>query len=177
MAEATATDEKQGNSAKRGGGGKLGWIVTAVVAGALGAGVPYVLPANLQPGHGAAPNPDAKAETPPSPAVEVKPAYIEFGDVVVNLAEGRISRFIKLNITLQVKENERESINTSVQTQKAVLRNWLISYLSDQTIESVQGRIGQNRLRREIRDQFNTVLFPDGYDRIDDILFQEFAIQ
>lgn len=177
MAEATAADDKQANATKHGGGGKLGWIVTAVVAGALGAGVPYVLPANLQPGHGATTAHDAKEDTPPSPAVEAKPAYIEFGDIVVNLAEGRISRFIKLSITLQVKEKERETVNTAVQAHQAVLRNWLISYLSDQTIESVQGRIGQNRLRREIRDQFNTVLFPDGYDRIDDILFQEFAIQ
>ena len=34
-----------------------------------------------------------------------------------------------------------------------------------------------NRIRREIRDQFNTILFPDGYDRIEQVLFQQYNVQ
>jgi len=175
MAEATATDDK--NADAKAGGGKLGWIITALVAGGLGAGIPYVLPPGLQPGHSASAAAEHTPETHAATAEEKKPAYIEFGEIVVNLSSGRISRFIKLRITLQVKEKERDEIKALMSANEAVLRNWLISYLSDQTVEGVQGRIGQNRIRREIRDEFNTVLFPDGYDRIDDILFQEFAIQ
>jgi flagellar FliL protein len=176
MAEAAA-GEKKADGAKSGGGGKLGWVITAVVAGGIGAAVPYVLPANLQPSHAEAAAVELHDELPASPAEVTKLTTIEFGEITVNLSAGRMSRFIKMKIMLQVKEKEREAISAAVKTHDAVLRNWLISYLSDQTVEGVQGRIGKNRLRREIRDEFNTVLFPDGYDRIDDILFQDFFIQ
>ncbi|MFO1093793.1 MAG: flagellar basal body-associated FliL family protein [Planctomycetaceae bacterium] len=176
MAEAPAGENKS-DGGKGAGGGKLGWVITAVVAGGIGAAVPYVLPANLQPGHAASAPSEHEDEQPASPAEVTKPAYIEFGEIVVNLESGRLPRYIKLKIALQVKEKEKEEINAAMLAQEAVLRNWLISYLSDQPVDGVQGRIGQNRLRREIRDEFNTVLFPDGYDRIDEILFQEFAIQ
>lgn len=176
MAEAAAGENKAGG-AKASGGGKLGWVITAVVAGGIGAAVPYVLPANLQPGHAEAAPVEHHEDLPASPAEASKSTNIDFGDITVNLDSGRMSRFIKMKITLQVKEKEREEISAAMKTHEAVLRNWLISYLSDQTVEGVQGRIGKNRLRREIRDEFNTVMFPDGYDRIDDILFQDFFIQ
>jgi flagellar basal body-associated protein FliL len=177
MAEAPEPGEKGAEGAKAGGGGKLGWIVTAVLAGGLGVAVPYVLPANLQPGSGHASETPHAAETPPSPAVAPKLTTIDFGEVIVNLDEGRLNRYLDVAITLEVSEKEREGINASITTNKAVLTNWLLSYLSDQDMEDVRGAIGQNRLRREIRDQFNTVLFPDGYDRIENVYFTKFAIQ
>jgi flagellar basal body-associated protein FliL len=44
-------------------------------------------------------------------------------------------------------------------------------------MEDLRGAAGQNRLRREIQDHFNTVLFEDGYDRIREVLFEEFNVQ
>jgi len=176
MAEQAAGDKSAGG-AKSGGGGKVGWIITAVVAGGLGAGVPYVLPENLKPGSSHAAETEALVDAPPSPAEVSKPAYIDFDEVVVNLDEGRLNRYLKVAISLQVNEKERESITANVTANKAVLQNWLLSYLSDQDMEDIRGAIGQNRLRREIRDQFNTILFPDGYDRIEQVLFQQFVVQ
>lgn len=173
---AEATDDKAG-AAKAGGGGKLGWVITAVVAGGLGAVVPYVLPASLQPGHGTAAATETHDEAPPSPAAETKQTEIDFGQVVVNLDEGRLNRYLQLTIQLRVSEKDRELINTKIGASKAVLTDWLISYLSDQDMEDIRGASGHNRLRREIRDQFNTVLFPDGYDRIDQVLFTQFVVQ
>jgi flagellar basal body-associated protein FliL len=172
-------DEKEGGEkgGKAGGGGKLGWVVTAVVAGGLGAVVPYVLPANLQPGQGHAAEVETNEEAPASPAEEPKPAEIDFGMIVANLDEGRLTRYLQVHIFLQVTEKEKEEISAKVTANEAVLKNWLISYLSDQDLEDIRGAIGQNRLRREIRDQFNTVLFPDGYDRIDQVLFVAFNVQ
>ena len=177
MAEAPETGEKGDEGAKSSGGGKLGWIVTAVLAGGLGVAVPYILPASFQPGGGHAADSSHIAETPPSPAAEPKMTTIDFGEVIVNLDEGRLNRYLDVEITLEVSEKEHDEINTNITTSKAVLTNWLLSYLSDQDMEDVRGAIGQNRLRREIRDQFNTVLFPDGYDRIENVYFTKFAIQ
>ena len=36
---------------------------------------------------------------------------------------------------------------------------------------------GINRARREIQDQFNTLLFPDGSEKIRDVLVEEFNFQ
>lgn len=177
MAEEKEAGDKAGGGAKAGGGGKLGWIITAIVAGGLGAVVPYFLPADLQPGHGQAAMADSHAEAPPSPAEVTKPAEVDFGQVVVNLDEGRLNTYLQVNIKLQVSEKDKETITTKVDASRAVLTNWLISYLSDQDKEDIRGSMGQNRLRREICDQFNTVLFPDGYDRIDQVLFTQFVVQ
>ena len=53
----------------------------------------------------------------------------------------------------------------------------LIGYLSDQSMQEVSRAVGVNRIRREIRDQFNAMLFPDGAEKIHDILFDEFVVQ
>lgn len=177
MAEAKEDGHKAGDGAKSGSGGKLGWIVTAVVAGGLGAVVPYFLPADLQPGHGRAAEAKPGVEAPPSPAAVSKPAYVDFGQVVVNLDEGRLNRYLQVTISLQVSEKDREQVVSRVAASKAVLTNWLLSYLSDQEMQDIRGAAGQNRLRREIRDEFNSVLFPDGYDRIDQVLFMQFVVQ
>jgi flagellar protein FliL len=177
MAEAQAAGDKTAGGANSGGRGKLGWIITAVVAGGLGAVVPYVLPDSLKPGSSHAAEADTHVEAPPSPAEIVKPAYIDFDQVVVNLDEGRLNRYLQVKFSLQVTEKEKGEIETKVNANKVVLQNWLISYLSDQNLEDIRGAIGMNRVRREIRDQFNTLLFPDGYDRIEQIHFQQFVIQ
>lgn len=168
---AKGEDAEQGG---RRGSGKLGWIIVALGAGGLGAAMPYALPAHLRPGpsHAA-----AAPSAPPSPAAHVLPAYVDFGEVVVNIDEGRLNRYLRVSITLQVNATEKEEIKAKLETHRAVLKNWLLSYLSDKDMEDIRGATGQNRLRREIQDQFNTVLFPDGYDRIQQVLFQEFNIQ
>ncbi|MBL8848984.1 MAG: flagellar basal body-associated FliL family protein [Planctomycetaceae bacterium] len=172
-----ADEKAAGDAGKAGGGGKLGWVITAVVAGGLGAAVPYFLPSNLQPVQGHAAEVEKVAAEPASPAAVIKPAFIPFGEVVVNLDDGRLNRYLDVTITLQVSEHEKDDITAKMKENEAVLKNWLISYLSDQDMEDIRGAIGQNRLRREIRDQFNTLLFPDGHDRINQILFEKFAVQ
>lgn len=177
MAEAHAAGDKAAGGAGSGSRGKIGWIITAVVAGGLGAGVPYVLPDSMKPGSSHAGESETHVEAPPSPAEISKPAYIDFDQVVVNLDEGRLNRYLQVKFSLQVTEKERDEITAKVTANKVVLQNWLISYLSDQNLEDIRGAIGLNRLRREIRDQFNTMLFPDGYDRIEQIHFQQFVVQ
>lgn len=177
MAEAQEAGENAVEEAKSGGGGKLGWIVTAVLAGGLGVAVPYVLPATLQPGGSHGEDTDHVTETPASPAATPKTTTVDFGEVIVNLNEGRLNRYLDVSIKLEVNEKHLEEINAKLASKKPLLTNWLLSYLSDQDMEDVRGAIGQNRLRREIRDQFNTVLFPDGYDRIENVYFVKFAIQ
>ncbi len=55
--------------------------------------------------------------------------------------------------------------------------NWLIGHLRDKQLEDVRGKFGQNMLGREIHGKFNELLFTDGIERIQDVLFRDFKVQ
>ena len=104
-------------------------------------------------------------------------AFVPFGEVVVNLGDSRMSRYLRINVTMQVDGDAEEAANEVVESHRAILRNWLISYLSDLQLEDSRGGTGQNRIRREIQNYFNTILAPDGMDLVHEILFVEFTVQ
>ena len=108
-----------------------------------------------------------------------EPIFIEFGDVVVNLNEGRMNRYLRLGITLQIiaAPEETEKITADVEKTRSIMTSWMISHLADLGMDDVRGAAGQNRIRREINDKFNHVLFPDGTNDVEDVLFEEFNIQ
>ena len=88
-----------------------------------------------------------------------------------------MSRYLRVAITLQIPKSIEEDFKKTVDSKKILLRNWLLSKMSDLNLDAIRGAAGQNRLRREIRDHFNSVLCPDGYDQIYDVLFEEFNVQ
>ena len=114
---------------------------------------------------------------------EEETIFLPFADgeqeagIVVNLDEGRLTRYLRIAITMQIPKASEEEFKKKLEAKKIVLRNWLLSKISDLDLDDIRGAAGQNRLRREIRDQFNSVLCPDGYDQIYDVLFEEFNVQ
>jgi flagellar basal body-associated protein FliL len=106
-----------------------------------------------------------------------QPVSIPFGEAVVNLAEERLTRHLHVRITLLVHGADEELIETVLETNRPVLMNWLISYLSDKSLEEVRGAAGVNRARRDIQDRFNSLLFADGSEKVRDILFEEFTVR
>ncbi|MFG0333912.1 MAG: flagellar basal body-associated protein FliL [Maioricimonas sp. JB049] len=168
-----AQQAKDNPDAKSSGPGLIGWIAVGLIAAAAGFAVPFLLPT---------------AEATKLDETETRASYyellppekamfLEFGEVTVNLDEGRMNRYLRLKISLQINKDEEESIKKTLEKRRLILRNWLLSHLSDKDLDSIRGAAGQNMLRREIRNQFNTVMFPDGYDRIHDVLFEEFNVQ
>ena len=118
----------------------------------------------------------------PSSAEEVSaknlpPAFVPFGEVVVNIPDARMSRYLRVNFTLQVHGTDEEKVTADVELHRAILRNWVLGYLSDLQLEDIRGNVGQNRIRREIQNYFNEQLSPDGLDVVQDVLFEEFQIQ
>ncbi len=102
--------------------------------------------------------------------------YVPFGDVVVNLNEPRLNRYMRVNISLEVRAEDADEITKLVEQKKPLLKNWLIAYLSDKQLEEVRGAAALNRLSREIRDAFNRILVGDE-EKILGVLFEEFNIQ
>lgn len=149
---------------------KLLPLIVLLVVGAAAIGAGAALPILfLSKGH------STHSETKGSK--EFKPALISFGEVMVNLSEGRQNRFLRVKLILVVDESQEKPLTELVTKKKAFMKDWLISHLRDLSLEDASGKVSQNRLRREIRDQFNTLLFPDGSEKIQDVLFEEFVIQ
>ena len=171
MADEPSNPEGDSESGGK-GGGILPWIVVTVLCGGAGVALPFLLPAAGQVSED-----DIPKEEPyelPDPEETV---IVPFETVVANLDEGALTRYLRVAVSLQVAKEDEQKITEALEKKKALLKNWLLNQISDKDLEEARGRAGQNRLRREIRDQFNSVLFPDGYDRIYDVLFDEYNIQ
>jgi len=173
--EPKETDEEE---VKKKGGSPLPFLLVGVIGVALGVAVPLLIPASEapadEPDEMPQPNTNLDAEFD-----ESKAKYLPFngGDpVVVNLNDERMSRFLSVGFSLKVSEDSLLT-EADLDQKGPPLMSWLIANLSANTLEDVRGQAGQNRIRREIRDQFNSILFPDGKDRIFDVLFNNFAVQ
>ncbi len=187
----------EGN-AKPSGGSIVPWIAVGVLSAGLGSALPFLL--SGQQSHAAvdgdgqtesasgtekvgSQNSDKKKSKAFTMAKEEDTIFLPFGEpgkdqsVVVNLDEGRMSRYLRVAITLRIPKSQEENFKKQIEAKKIVLRNWLLSKISDLDLDDIRGAAGQNRLRREIREQFNAVLCPDGYDQIYDVLFEEFNVQ
>lgn len=142
--------------------------LVGILSAALGVAVPLLFPSLL----GLQKVVTADQVTPP---MFVHP----FGEAVVNLNEGRMNRYLRLDITLMVEGDKKvqKAFAAQMEQKKPVLTSWLLAFLADMSMDDVRGAAGQNRLRREIQNAFNANLYPDGDDRVLDILFEEFSIQ
>lgn len=105
------------------------------------------------------------------------PEYIDFPEIVAVLGQSRLSRYLKIQLTLQVPKSQRAAIEKKIENRQAVLRNRVIAFVADVSEEDIAGQQGQNRLRREFQAFFNQALFEDGVERIQDIFFREFQVQ
>lgn len=128
-------------------------------------------------GHGSAPAADSHGKPEAPKVVHEGPCFIPFGHTVVNLNDPTLTRYLSLEITLQADGPNEDDVKSSLETRKPILQTWLTSHLADKTLEDIRGKVGVNRLRREIQDNFNALLFTDGRERIQDILFEEFHVQ
>ncbi len=125
-------------------------------------------------GHGSASGSASPADSAARTSAMV---FIPYGDVTVNLDEQRLNRYLRVKLVLHVRRSDEFTVRNAMNEKELLLRNWLVSHLSDKELDEIRGKAGQNMLRREIRDHFNATLFPDHYDRVYDVLFQEFNVQ
>ncbi len=145
-------------------------VGVAVVAIIAGVATPFLVTTLSSSSGGDSKGKGNKAETD---AYE----FVSFDEVVVNIDEPRLTRYLRLKVSLQVYESDKLDVEKMIEKKKLILRDWLTSFLGDQGMESIRGAAGHNRLRREIKDHFNSVLAPDGNELILGILFEEFNVQ
>jgi flagellar basal body-associated protein FliL len=151
--------------------------VVAIAAAVLVAAVCAAVVAVAVTGSPSAGKPETVASGD-APKAQEQCAFVSFGDAVANLAEDRLTRYVKVKITLQVAPEQAVALQDLISgPKKAVLQNWLITYLSDKQLQDVKGANAMNRLRREILDGFNALLLEQGDYKVDRVLFEEFNVQ
>lgn len=162
------SDQESEEEQKRGGGLILTLIVSVCAIGA-GLAMPLVV-SQLNASTNVAEV--GMAEPDLDEGVE----FIPFDEVTVNLDEARFSRFLSLTFSLQVAASQRAEIEKMVETKKLIFKNWIQIHLAEKSVDDLKG-FGRNQIRRELQDFFNKVLFDDGIERVQDILFDKFHVQ
>ena len=163
---------------EKGKGGIIPWIVVGMLSAAAGSAVPFMMPS-----HASTPEPVVEKKKPVFELPkEEDTIFVGFGEgeeksVVVNLNDGRMSRYLRVSLSLQIPKSLEKDFPTILAAKRPALRNWLLGEIGDKDLEDIRGAAGQNRLRRAIREHFNTILFPDGYEQIYEVMFEEFYIQ
>lgn len=161
------------NSAGRRSGSALA-VVVAVGAMVLMAGAGGLLAMHMSSDGGNQTTEEESAPGQEDPEME----YVEFGSVVVNLAEGRLTRYLKLSIVLEVNKEHAEQVNEIVDGgEKATVTNWLITYLSGLQLEDVKGSEGVESVRRRVEAGFEEVLAERDGAEIEKVFFEEFNVQ
>ena len=180
---ATEPSETKKEKTASGGGkprGMLTWIllgaVVVVIAGGAGAGASILLKPGTQEITGVGPAAAAAAaELPDDEPKEFE--YYPFEPVTVNLNVRRGNRYLKIKMFLAVAQNEKDEIFPQIDEKQKELKDWLMGYLRDHTVEEVTGKKNQVRIQREIAQSFNERLWPTSRPHIDHVLFDEFTMQ
>lgn len=169
-----ANEEQVDSDSEKKSGGMmkmLVWFVVVVISIGGGFATPLLV-ANLN----APADPDAKPEV-----VEVDPneevEFIDFDEVVAVLGGSRFSKYLKINMSLQVAKSQRLEVEQLISAREAVLKNRIIAHIAEISPDDLAGRFGHNRLRREMHSYFNEILFDDGIERVQDVLFRELQVQ
>jgi len=152
----------------KGGRRKLGWLIVCLASMLAGAAAPMVLGAHNLLGSSA-----AEKKAPAEPEHET----VAFGDVAVNLAEGRMQRYLRVKIVLQIETEAAEKFTKQLEKRKPVMKDWLIGHLSGKTLKDVGGTVGVKRIQREIHERFEEMLYPHGEGKPFEVLFEEFVVQ
>ncbi|HUT02217.1 MAG TPA: flagellar basal body-associated FliL family protein [Phycisphaerae bacterium] len=118
-------------------------------------------------------------EYPTSPGVASEEyEYIHFEPIIANLNLPRLERYIRATITFAIRKGETQAVaKKKIEDNTAELRNHLNGYLSGQTLEDVRGPKNLNRIRREILERCNELIWPKRRPLIDHVLFKEFTVQ
>lgn len=107
----------------------------------------------------------------------VIPEVIPFGDVVVNLAEDRQQRYLRLRIAIRVSDMNHKEMSARVTRKKVELKSWAITFLAGQTTKDVSGSKGILHVQDELKKGFGKILGDGKENAVLDVLFEEYVIQ
>jgi flagellar basal body-associated protein FliL len=166
MSAAPAAPEAAAPAAKK--GGKLVILIVCVICVVAGAALPMVVDLSGVVGGKKA---DKKEKGEP------KTVVVPFSEVVVNLSEERMSRYLRVKIAVLVDAEHEAEMTEALTKHKAAVKSKIISHIAGKTLKDVSGTSGVTRMQRELLERFEDVLSPDGEGHVRGVLFEEYVVQ
>lgn len=149
---------------------KLIMALVCIVCVGAGAAVPMVLDVGKVFGK-------SKGEEKEKAHGPANTVIVPFSDLVVNLAEERMNRYLRLKISVLVDHDDEKEMTELLTKKKVVLKSAIISHLAGKTLKDVSGSVGVNRLQREILEKLEDVLYPEGHSHLRGVVFEEYVVQ
>lgn len=104
--------------------------------------------------------------------------YYELEPVIANLDEPGITRYLRATITLELNSEMNQVTGITFFDEKTlIMRDWLTTYIAGLSLERIRGTRNLSRIKKEVRDHFNELLFPETKPFIHGIFLKEFAVQ
>ncbi len=171
---ATATAAPAAGTGAPKKGNKLVLAVVCLVFVGAGAAFPMLVNVTGKPKDDkAAPADPAKKDPKDKP----KTAIVPFGEVVVNLSEERLQRYLRVKIAVLVEAEAEKEVTDLVAKKKAAIKSAMIAHLAGKSQKDVAGSPGVARMQRELLERFEEVAYPDGSSKAKAVLFEEYVVQ
>lgn len=104
--------------------------------------------------------------------------YDKLDPIVANLDEPGVSRFVRVSVILEMSPKMDPIKGPEfLDEKKVLLQDWMTTYFAGLSLEDVRGSRSLNRIKREIQDQVNQLLFGHEKPYVERVLFKEFAVQ
>lgn len=152
----------------------VGVVVIMAVAGHLASGLGASAPAQATAGEQ---EPQAAPPSGDWPSPGETYTYYDLETIIVNLSEPRLTRYLRATLTLATRPDDYKAAVDTIKKRMPELRNWLILYLSDCSVEEVRGAKNLNRIQRELQDSLNQRLWPGARPLIVKVGFKEWNVQ
>jgi flagellar basal body-associated protein FliL len=187
MADADNVEKKgQESESKKGGIGKITPWLVLVLAVAVFAGAGFFV-GRLFGTRGKAQTASAAEQLDPVETVAAKAPpetsdtesswFYDLDSVIGNLNEPGVVRYVRLGLTLEIGGMSEKEGAPFFDQKKPLLKNWLMLYLNNLSLDDVRGEKNLRLMQTQIADAFNQNLFPSAKPRIKRILFKELSIQ
>lgn len=104
--------------------------------------------------------------------------YPEIEPVLANLDEPGVTRYVRVTVTLEMSADlDKVKGEEFLKSKQMVLRDWMTTYFAGLSLEDCRGTRNLSRIKKEVVDNFNEILFPDSRPYVQSVLFKEFAVQ
>jgi flagellar FliL protein len=147
----------------------LGALGALVLAGGGGAAWWFMRPAEAAAEAGAGAGTEAAAEVE-----EEGSGILSFEPFVVNLADGKGSRFLRVSVQLVISGEDTAAELEEEPVKKVRLRSEMLELLAEQTSDQLVTSEGKTALKAAIAERAGTVLAPH---KVTDVLFSDFIVQ
>jgi flagellar basal body-associated protein FliL len=126
-------------------------------------------------GHGGG---SEKSEGPEAPEPGKSWMYDKLDAMVANLNEPGVTRFVRVTVILEISGQADYAETMDLLNEKKIeMQDWMATYLAGLSLEDVRGSRNLTRIKQEVLNEFNQILFNDGKSFVDRVLFKEFAVQ